>query len=74
VGNAVGAAITDHRTLGPAEAKALSSGALILLALALVAVLWPRVITIPLALFGVWMAAALLARVYKLRRDSANSR
>jgi cardiolipin synthase len=72
VGNAVGAAITDHRTLGPAEAKALTSGALILLALALVAVLWPRVITIPLALFGVWMAAALLARVYKLRRESAN--
>lgn len=72
VGNAVGAAITDHRALGPSEAQALTGGALILLAL--VAVLWPRLITIPLAVFGVWMAVALLAKVCKLRRDGANAR
>jgi cardiolipin synthase A/B len=66
ISNAVGAALTNHRSLGPAEAKLMLSGGLTLLLLAAVAVLWPRILTVPLALFGTWVAIGLLGRAYKL--------
>jgi cardiolipin synthase len=69
LGSAVSAAITNHRILGPAEAKVMVVASTVLLALAVVAVLWPRVVTIPLAVLGVWIAAALLIRSYRLHRD-----
>src|SRR2546428_4902589 len=47
--HAVGAAITNHRTLGPAEARMMAAVAVLLLALAIVAIFWPRVIALPLA-------------------------
>jgi cardiolipin synthase len=67
VSNAVGAAITNHRLLGPAEAKIMTSASLPLLGLTIVAVLWPRWITILLAVIGGWIALALLVKAYKLR-------
>jgi cardiolipin synthase len=67
IGNAVGAAITNRRALGPAEATVLSSGGLLLLILAITAVLWPWVITVPLAILAGWIGVALLGRAYKLR-------
>lgn len=69
LGSAVSAAITNHRILGPAEAKIMVAASLLLLPLAAVAVLWPRIITIPLAVLGLWVAAALLIRAYKLHRE-----
>jgi cardiolipin synthase A/B len=69
VGNAVGAAITNHRLLGPAEARLMACAALLLAGLAVVAVLWPRVITVPLALICGWVTIALLVRAYRLHRD-----
>jgi cardiolipin synthase len=66
ISNAVGAALTNRRTLGPAEAKLMLSGGLALLIIALVAILWPRILTVPLALFGIWVALGLLGRAYKL--------
>jgi cardiolipin synthase len=66
ISNAVGAALTNRRPLGPAEAKLMLSGGLTLLIISIVAVLWPRVLTVPLALFGVWVALGLLGRAYKL--------
>jgi cardiolipin synthase A/B len=71
LGSAVSAAITNHRILGPAEAKVMVVASALLLALTVVAVLWPRVVTIPLAVLGVWIAAALLIRAYRLHRDGA---
>jgi cardiolipin synthase len=70
VGNAVGAAITNHRMLGPAEAKVMASAGLLLLLLAMVAVLWPRFLTIPLAVLSAWFSLALLFRAYKLRQST----
>jgi len=67
IGNAVSAAITNRRVLGPAEATVLSSGGLLLFILAVVAVLWPRVIAIPLAILSGWVGIALLSRAYNLR-------
>jgi len=68
IGRTVGAAITDHRVLGPAEARIMVAVALVLVGLTLVAVLWPRAITVPLAVMGTWVAVALLARAYRLYR------
>ena len=70
VSNAVGAAITNSRLLGPAEARSMAGAGLLLTALAVIAVLWPRVITVPLALICVWVAFALMVRAYRLRRDA----
>src|SRR5207237_561545 len=64
IGNAVGAALTNRRTLGPAEAKLMMSGGLTLLAVAMIAVFWPRLLTVPLAVFSVWVAVGLLGRAY----------
>ncbi|HXG17766.1 MAG TPA: phospholipase D-like domain-containing protein [Methylomirabilota bacterium] len=68
LGNAVGAALTNRRELGPAEAKLMASGGLVLLVLAVIALLWPRLLTAPLALLGLWIAAGLLHRAYRLHK------
>jgi cardiolipin synthase len=44
VGSVVGAALTNHRVLGPAEARVMVSAALLLLAIGTVAALWPRTV------------------------------
>ena len=44
----------------------MMSGGLTLLAVAMIAVFWPRLLTVPLAVFSVWVAVGLLGRAYKL--------
>ncbi|HPI91744.1 MAG TPA: phospholipase D-like domain-containing protein [Deltaproteobacteria bacterium] len=68
LGNVVEAAISSQRTLGPAEAKITFSAGAILLALAVVAVLWPELLAVPFAFFSIWLALSLLLRANKLRR------
>ena len=71
IGNAVGAAITNHRILGPAESKIMVAAGAVLLAFALVGVLWPRWLTIPFALISGWLAVSLFIggyRLYRIRR------
>jgi cardiolipin synthase len=70
VGNTIGAAITNRRVLGPAEAKIMVCAGLILLALAVVAALWPPLLMVPLTLCAVWLAIALLIKAYRLHRVS----
>ncbi|MFZ0761479.1 MAG: phospholipase D-like domain-containing protein [Candidatus Sulfotelmatobacter sp.] len=67
IGNTVGAAITNHRVLGPAEAKIMFVAAWLLLLLAVVAILWPRLVAVPIAVLGGWLAISLLVRAYRLR-------
>lgn len=69
IANSVGAAITNRRLLGAAEAAPLLLGALILLAASTVALLWPHLFAWPLGALGVWVGLTLLARYIKLRRD-----
>ncbi len=66
LGNTVTAAITDHRTLGPAEATVMAGAGAVLLALVAVSLAWPRVVTIPLAALAAWTAATLLVRAVRL--------
>lgn len=65
--NTVGAAITSRRVLGPAEAGTMTGFAVALLAFAALAVLWPWLITIPLALLAGWFAVSLLVQAHQLR-------
>jgi len=71
LGSAVGAAITNHRALGPAEAKVMAFGGGILLAVAAVAVAAPHLLTVPLALLAVWIGVTLLVRAWRLRLSRA---
>jgi cardiolipin synthase A/B len=73
IGSAVKAAITNHRILGPAEARVMVLASLVLLILTTVSVLWPRVLTVPLALLSLWIAFALLIRAYRLHREGARA-
>ena len=69
IGNTVGAAITNRRILGPAEAGIMTGVALAFLVFALVGLWWPQAIAWPLVAFAVWMAFALIVRAGKLRRQ-----
>ena len=67
LGSTVTAAITNHRPLGPAEAKVMAIGGALLFALSLLAVLYPLAVTFPLAMLGCWVSATLLIRAIRLR-------
>ncbi len=66
IGSTVGAAFTSQQTLGPAEIPALTLAALTLLGLAALALHWPRAISIPVAVLGVWTAFTLVLRIFRL--------
>jgi hypothetical protein len=66
VGSAVGAAITNRRVLGPAEARVMATAGLLLLVLSAVAMKWPRVVAIPLSVVLGWVALSLFSRAATL--------
>lgn len=63
-GRVVEAAITHRRELGPAESKVMLGAGLALLVLAVAALFWPRLVAVPFAVLGAWIAVALLAGAY----------
>src|SRR5688572_362914 len=73
LGNTVGAAIANRRTLGPAEASIMQVTASLLIGLALVAFLWPRVVAIPLAVISAWCAFSLVIKAHRLRSKFGQS-
>jgi cardiolipin synthase len=74
VGSALGAALTNRRTLGPAEAGLLFAMGLAATLIAVVGALWPRVLAWPLAVIALWLGIAWAAKAYALQRGrrSAN--
>jgi len=66
--HALGAAITNHRELGPAERVIMYWGAALLLGLAAIAAYWPRAVAFPIAVMCAWIAASLFVRAIRLRR------
>jgi cardiolipin synthase len=73
-GHAVGAALTGQRTLGSAEARVAAMGGLVVVALAAAALLWPRLVTVPLAALGLWLGSALLLHAARLARRARAAR
>jgi cardiolipin synthase len=69
IGSAVGAVIGNRRILGPAEARALSAAGVLLLIFVVIGVVWPRWISIPVAMICLWLAISLLMRALKLYRQ-----
>jgi cardiolipin synthase len=67
IGSTVGAAITNRRVLGPAEARVMVSAGLLLLAVSGVAMTWPRVVAVPVSVMLGWVALSLLFRAATLR-------
>jgi cardiolipin synthase len=72
IANSIGAAITSKRVLGPAEAKITGVTGALLLAIAVIAGIWPMVVAIPLALVTGWIAVTLLVKAWRLRRLGKN--
>lgn len=68
IANSIGAAITNRRVLGPAETAPLLIGGIALLALAAIAIAWPRLLAWPLALLGGWIGVSLVVRYVTMRR------
>ncbi len=68
VGSALGAALTNRRLLGPAEAGLMLHVGLVSVVVALVAMTWPRVLAIPFAILTAWLGVATLWKAWKLRR------
>jgi len=75
IGNTVGAAMTNRRVLGPAEAGTMAGVGFALLGLAAAVIAWPLLTALPLAALGAWIAVSFLVRAKELRaarrRDSA---
>jgi cardiolipin synthase len=69
VGSALGAALTNRRTLGPAEAGLLATMAVVMLGIAAIAALWPRALAWPIGFAGAWLALAWLLKAWTLWRD-----
>jgi cardiolipin synthase len=70
VGNTVGAAITSRLVLGAAEAKIMTSGGVVLIALAMIALLQPLLLVVPFSLIAGWMGISLLMKARVLRNTS----
>jgi cardiolipin synthase len=68
ISNTVGAAITNKRLLGPAEAKIMVLAGLPLLAFTGLILLWPKWVILPMALVSGWLALSFLVRAYKLHK------
>lgn len=71
--NTVGAAITRHRVLGPAETGTMTGLAVAMLAAAALSLTWPWLVAVPVALLAVWLAAALLMQAHRLRAAASRA-
>lgn len=74
IGNTVGAAFSGRRTLGPTEPGLMFSIAMIFLLFTVLAVLVPLVITVPLAVLALWIAATLLVHAWRTRKPGVAKR
>jgi cardiolipin synthase A/B len=70
IGRTVGAAVLNHRILGPAEAKPLALSGLAAIAVAAIAFLWPAIFAWPLAFALGWFGTTILLRAWRLLRTA----
>ena len=66
IGSVVSASMTNHRVLGPAEARVMASAGVVLLVLMGVILQWPKVLAVPAGVMLAWVAVSLLVRAAKL--------
>lgn len=68
IGSTIGAAFTDRRALGPAEARLAAVAGVLLVALSVLFAVFPGALAFPLAALGAWGGVTLLYRSHALRR------
>jgi cardiolipin synthase len=68
VGSALGAALTNRRTLGPAEAGLLGIMAILMIAIAVVAAAMPSLVAWPIAFLAAWLGVAWGIKGWRLWR------
>jgi Phosphatidylserine/phosphatidylglycerophosphate/cardiolipin synthases and related enzymes len=73
IANSVGAALTNRRVLGDSSSGPLFIGMLVLLALAVIAILWPAWVGWPLGMLCGWFALNLGIRAWRLRKRHATN-
>jgi cardiolipin synthase len=73
VGNAVTAAITNRRVLGPVEGHIAFIGGVLLLGVGILAAVFPRGLAYPVAAIAIWLALALILRGWTLYRERRNA-
>ncbi len=71
IGNAIGSVLAARRVHQPTERVLMGQGALALIVVAAMGLLWPKVLAWPLAVLCLWFALALLARALRPRRKPA---
>lgn len=71
--NTVGAAVSNRRVLGAAESGMLLAGAVVLVILALLAAVWPRIVAWPCAIIALWVALSLAVRYLRIRKQQSDS-
>ena len=74
VGSALGAALTNRRPLGPAEAGLLATMALATLGIAALALFAPRVLAWPVAVLAAWLGIAWGIKAWQLWRRARHGR
>jgi hypothetical protein len=68
IGNTIGAAFMNRRTLEPVESRIMATSGLVLLICALIFALVPKLLVYPLMALSIWIGIALLYKAYALRR------
>jgi cardiolipin synthase len=67
IANSVGAAIANRRVLGRSESSLLMIAGVVLIACAIVGVLWPQLVAWPLALLAAWIGTSLVVSYFQGR-------
>jgi cardiolipin synthase len=68
IGNTVSAAVINRRTLQPVETRITLAVASVLVVVAILVALFPRLVAYPMAAIAMWIAGALFYRSYRVRR------
>ncbi len=68
IGNAIGSVLAARRIHQPAERALMGQGGLALAAIAVIGIVWPRLLAWPLSVVLMWFALALIARALRRRR------
>jgi cardiolipin synthase A/B len=69
IGRAVSAALTEQRVLARTDSRLVGMAGAVLLIIAVLSMIWPLVLVVPLALVLVWMGLALVIRAIRLRNE-----
>jgi cardiolipin synthase len=70
IGNTVSAAVVSRRTLQPVETRIMLGVASVLVIVAILVALFPRLVAYPIAAIAMWIAGALFYRSYRVRRTA----